>query len=138
MKEVQFEIYQWLVPIIGIYFIARTILQFARKKRTVRSTAIWLLFWITLILFAMVPNETSHKIAKILGFASNINAVIFVALGVLFLLAFYLSATMEKMEIQLTELVRQLAIRDYYKNMDEEEVSKIKAEINKINEEINE
>jgi len=133
-----FEIYQVLVAVIGFYFISRTILQFARKKRTVRSTAIWLFFWITLILFSLVPSMITEKIGEMLGFKDYVNAIIFIGLGILFLFVFYLSATLEKMEIQITELIRQLAIRDYYRNMDDKEVAKIEAQIKKINQEITE
>jgi len=70
----------------------------------------WILFWGTIILLAIIPNEVSFRLAEVLGIKSNINAIIFAALGLLFLFVFYLSATIEKLEIQLTELVRKQAI----------------------------
>lgn len=108
----QLEIYQWLVPIIGIFYITRTFLQFRRNKRSITSTVVWTVFWIVIMLLAIIPNEVSFKIAHMLGFKSNINAVIFVALGLLFLFVFYLSALVEKLERQLTGLVRALALKE--------------------------
>lgn len=106
----QFEIYQWLVPIIGAFFIFRTVKGFLKGRRSAGSTVIWLVFWSTILLLAIVPNEISYKLAGILGFKSNINAVIFVALAMLFLFVFYLSSTIERLENQLTELSRKIAI----------------------------
>lgn len=106
----QLEIYQWLVPLISIFFITRTIIQFYRKRRTVSSTVIWIIFWGVLILLAIIPNELSVGLAQALGIKSNINAIFFVAMGLIFLFIFYLSAIVEKLEIQLTELVRKQAI----------------------------
>ena len=74
--------------------------------------AVWVIFWLTIMLLAVVPNEISFKIADLLGFKSNVNAIIFVALGLLFLLVFYLSSTIERLENQITELVRKMALED--------------------------
>lgn len=106
----KFEIYQWLVPLIGLFYIGRTLYQFRQNKRGVTSTVLWSVFWGTIIVLAVIPNPVSFKIASLLGFKSNINAVIFVALGWLFLLVFYLSTTIDRLEKQMTELVRKLAI----------------------------
>jgi len=104
------EIYQWLVPLICFFFLVRTGLQYSRKRRTIISTIIWFTFWITTMILAIIPNEISDSIAKILGFKSNINAIIFVALGFLFLIIFYLSSTIERLETKITNLIRKQAI----------------------------
>jgi len=62
------------------------------------------------MILAIIPNEISDSIAKILGFKSNINAIIFVALGFLFLIIFYLSSTIERLETKITNLIRKQAI----------------------------
>lgn len=108
----QFEIYQWLVPLIGAFYILRIVIQFRANKRSVTSLLVWLVFWVTIIILAIIPNPVSFKIANLLGFKSNINAVIFVALGWLFLLIFYLSSTIDRLERQMTELIRKLAIQE--------------------------
>jgi len=111
-NRMQIEIYQWLVPLIGLIYIFRTVRQYLRKKRSVRNMAVWVIFWLTIILLAIVPNEISFKIADLLGFKNNVNAIIFVALGLLFLLVFYLSSTIERLENQITELVRKMALEE--------------------------
>jgi len=62
------------------------------------------------MILAVIPNEISDSIARILGFKSNINAIIFVALGMLFLFVFYLSSTIERLEAKITQLIRKQAI----------------------------
>ncbi|MEK7253442.1 MAG: DUF2304 family protein [Bacteroidota bacterium] len=114
------EIYQWLVPLIGIFYIARTIIQYRKNKRSATSLVVWSIFWGTIVVLALIPNPVSFKIAEVLGFKSNINAVIFVALGWLFLLVFYLSSTIDRLERQLTELVRKIAIQDVEKEKAEQ------------------
>jgi len=70
----------------------------------------WLIFWSVIAVLAVVPHEFSVRIAGWLGFASNINAIIFIALAFVIILSFYLSSKLDTLERKVTELVRQLAL----------------------------
>lgn len=85
---------------------------------------IWLLFWVTISILAIVPDMISTNIAELLGFKSNINAVIFVALGFLYLFMFYVTAIVEKLEKQMTEVVRELALENQKLKEDLAEIKK--------------
>ncbi len=85
---------------------------------------IWLLFWVTISILAIVPDLVSTNIADLLGFKSNINAVIFVALGFLYLFMFYITAIVEKLEKQMTEVVRELALENQRLKEDLAEIKK--------------
>jgi hypothetical protein len=102
--------YQWLVPIISLFFIYRIISQFKANKRLLIGTLLWVAFWILIAFLGIFPDFVSISIAEYLGFRDHINAVIFVALGFLFLMTYYQSSTIENLEKQLTELVRKLAL----------------------------
>jgi len=106
------EFYQWLVPLLAIYYSVKIYRQYVKKQRLIRSTVIWLVFWIVISFLALVPHDTSVSLANILGFKDNINAVIFIALAVLFLFNMFFTATIEKLEKQMTEVVRKLAIEN--------------------------
>lgn len=110
--QMQFEIYQWLVPLVSAFYLSRTILQLVQDKRSLPSGLLWIFLWVTIIVLAVIPNPVSVKIASLMGFKSNINAIIFVALGWLFLLVFYLSSSIDRLERQLTTLVRRIAIAE--------------------------
>ena len=70
----------------------------------------WLGFWSLIAVLAVVPHEFSSQVADWLGFASNINAIIFIALAFVIILSFYLSSKLDTLERKVTELVRQLAL----------------------------
>lgn len=103
------EIYQWVVPLISIFFIVRTVLQYQAMRRTFRGLIIWIVFWSCLAIFAFVPNAASHKLAEVTGIKDNVNAIIFIGLGILFFLIFSLTSTVDRLERQITELVREIA-----------------------------
>jgi len=93
------------------------------------GTIIWVSFWIILSLLAMLPDTISFSIAESLGLKSNINAVIFVWLGFLFIMTYYQSSTIERLERQMTELIRKVALDkqeklDLQKKLDEQQSSK--------------
>ncbi len=112
----EFRFFQWLVPLLSLFYIIRTVRQYAQGKYSPRNTVIWIIFWVSIAMLAIMPDEIPNRIAKALGFKDHINAVIFVALGLLFLMVFYLSAAMNRIENQLTDLVRQLALEEALKN----------------------
>lgn len=119
------QFYQWLVPILSLFFIYRLISQYKNNKRLLVGTLLWVFFWVVVALLGIFPDFISFGIADYLGFKDNINAVIFVALGFLFLMTYYQSATIENLENQLTNLVRKMAM-DKQKELEElkEESSK--------------
>jgi len=108
--KVQLEIYQWLVPIIAIYFIIRTFNNYKTGKYSLRNTVIWIVFWTSIMLVALLPDTIPNSIAKGLGFKDHINAIIFVALGILFIMVFYLSTAINRIEDKLTDIIRKLAL----------------------------
>lgn len=110
------EIYQWLVPLVALVYMTRVILQYRRRRRLFTSTFFWIVFWVAISALAIVPNQISQGIANLLGFKSNVNAIIFVALGFLFSIVFYLSAAVERLERQMTDLIRKIALENATKN----------------------
>lgn len=121
------QFYQWLVPILSLFFIYRLVSQYKANKRLLIGTLLWTIFWILIAILGIFPDFVSFGIAEYLGFRDNINAVIFVALGFLFLMSYYQSSTIESLEKQMTELVRKLAIE---KQKEEERIRKKKSESN--------
>ncbi len=121
-----FDIYRFVVPLIAVAYIFRIINQYQGKTRGIKSTVFWTMFWIAVTALALIPNQVSFKLAEIFGFRSNVTAIIFVALGLLFIFIFYLSNTIEKMEKHINTLTREMAYyqkehRKLLKAIDEKE-----------------
>lgn len=95
---------------IAIYYIIRTFKQYRIGKYSPRNTVLWVGFWIGLMFLALLPDTIPNSIARGLGFKDHINAIIFVALGFLFLMVFHLSAAVNRIEDKMTTLVRKIAL----------------------------
>ena len=118
-----FELYQIIVPLISLAFLARIGVQYVNRKRNIFSSVVWSIFWGTIAILAFAPHILSTFLADVLGFRDNVHAVLFIALGLAFLIIFYLSSVIDKLENQLTNLVRTLAIYETDKKEAEQEVA---------------
>lgn len=106
------EIYQFIAPAIAVYYIYKIFKNVRSGRRSVFGTLLWLGFWILITILSITPHELSTQLARLLGFKDNVNTIIFIALAFLIVLSFYLSSRTEKLEKDLTELVRQVSIRE--------------------------
>lgn len=106
------EIYQFIAPTISIYYIFRIFRNIKTGKSFVFSSFLWLMFWLLITVLSIMPHELSTELASLFGFKDNVNTIVFIALAFLIVLSFYLSSRTEKLEKNLTELVRQLALKE--------------------------
>ena len=104
------EIYQFIAPALALYYIYRLTVELKQRKKFLFTNIVWLGFWTVIAILGVVPHEFSMSVAGWLGFASNINAIIFIALAFLIILSFYLSGRVDSLERKITELVRQIAL----------------------------
>lgn len=104
------EVYQFIAPALSVYYIYRIAVELRLRRKFIFTNVIWLGFWAVIAVLAIVPHEFSTQLANLLGIKSNINAIIFVSLAFVIVLAFYLSAKIETMDRKITDLVRQLAL----------------------------
>lgn len=68
------------------------------------------LFWLSVAIFALFPDFFSRKIARLFGIKSNINAIIFFCLGLIFFFQYKLFFLIKKQQIALTALTRKIAL----------------------------
>jgi hypothetical protein len=104
------ELYQIIVPVICLGFIWFSFKNFRSSEITIWTFVFWMIFWVFILLIALFPDQITDFIANVLGFKSNINALIFLALGILFFMNFRLIQIINKLERRITELIRSDAL----------------------------
>ena len=109
----EFRIFQIIVPLIALFFATGLVLRYRKSKITIYEMAIGISFWLSALLVALFPDFFSVKIAQLFGIESNVNAIIFFCIGLLFFIQFKMYFVIRKQEKNLTELTRKLALANY-------------------------
>lgn len=88
------------------------IVELRQRRKFVITSGIWLFFWLIITALAVAPDAVSGRIAEFVGFRSNVSAALFMVSGFLVVISFYLSSRVIALERQVTQLVRNLAIKE--------------------------
>ena len=106
------EIYQIIVPLVSLGIIFSLVGRLWRSRASPQETAVGVLFWGSVGVFALFPDYFSNLIARIFGIKSNINAVIFFCLGLIFFFQYKLFFMFKRQQMALTELTRKIALKN--------------------------
>ena len=104
-----------LIQIILVFFFVLAIgavwSKFRRADLRLGMVIFWTIFWILAGVVVVVPDSTM-SLARILGVGRGVDAIIYLALAMLFYLFFKNTVQLEKMNRDLTKVTRALALRD--------------------------
>jgi hypothetical protein len=110
-----FSLYQLLVPAFALCMVTKAVCRFQRHDLSTRELILWLVVWTGVSLVSIFPDFSMLWLSRFTGIKSGFNALIFFALVVLIYGLLQLYIKLEKHERNLTELVRNLALKDFEK-----------------------
>jgi len=100
---------QILIILFIAYVVFRTTKRFVKKDITLREYLIWLTFWILVGAATLVPQKTDI-IAQAVGVERGADLLFFVSIIALFFIVFKIIVKLEKIERDITAVVRNTAI----------------------------
>lgn len=112
----ELAIYQILTPLLSLVMIMRTISFFRRDQRTFREVVVNTFFWGCVIAISLFPDFFVVFIERYTGLKSGVTGILFLAVLILGLLVIHLLHENEKRSIEITKIVRHLAINEKDKN----------------------
>lgn len=99
-----------LIVFAGFGFGA-AVSRFRRGGLSRPHLVLWSLLWISVIAVVIRP-ESASSLARSLGVGRGADVVVYLSIAALFYLQFRLFGRLEDHERQITELTRELALRD--------------------------
>lgn len=114
-------IYQYIGIIIGIIGIIYTFIRFRESKMSLGMLIIWSLIWIILIILSIFPTATGF-FANLTGIGRGLDVILILGLIGCYYLIFRIYNMIEKMEQEITHLVREMAL--HRKSIEEDDDKK--------------
>jgi len=109
----------YLIQILAIIFclfaIWRLTMRFRRREVKWTEFLSWLIFWFAVGIAFIIPDSLT-RLANILGIGRGADLVLYVAVVVLFYLIFRIFVRLEKMERNITKVVRDKALENMENN----------------------
>lgn len=102
------EILQVIIILVGLYGIKKVIEnnKFNKKKKI-----IWFSIWGGIVLAGFTPELTS-KVANIFGVTRGSDIILYLGILFLFYLVFLLFTKIDELNIQITKIVRKIALNE--------------------------
>ena len=100
--------------IFALLALSAIITVWQKKQKTLlgkKATYFWILFWLVLAVVVFWPNST-QILAEYIGIGRGVDLVIYVSIACIFYLIFRMNLKIEGLKRDLTEVVRDKAIRD--------------------------
>lgn len=105
-------IQQIIAIAIIIFFVYRLVVQKNKNNLSQTEFLMWVLFWLFSILVILFIKKIDSFVA-FLGFSSaGINVILYLAIAFLFYLLFRIRIKMEKIEKEITSLVRKISLEN--------------------------
>ncbi|EKE24947.1 MAG: hypothetical protein ACD_5C00347G0004 [uncultured bacterium] len=104
-------VFRILVAIFSLSFFIAGLLKFMKghRSQTFFKFFVNCIIWISIAYLAIFPNSV-HVISKQLGFGESLNTFIFIGFIVVFSILFKLINVIERMEHNISEIVRKEAL----------------------------
>lgn len=99
----------------SVFAIVRTIRQFQKGTLPANWLSLWVFFWIGVSIVVLLP-QTTDLLARLTGVGRGADVVVYSAIPALFYLVFRLYVKMEKIEREITTLVRKNALEKIQKD----------------------
>jgi len=104
---------RWVLIILSVIMIFDRSSKFMKKElgQTLFKLILSILIWGVVLVISIYPTF-AYYIAKKLGMGENLNTLIFFGFVIVFMLIFKIFSVVERIEMQITEIVRTVAIRE--------------------------
>lgn len=112
--------YALLVPVIAVLAILWLFIRVRNGKNTIGSLLVWIVLWVFLALFALVP-EISSFFANLFGITRGLDFIVIVVFAVMAYIIFRLYNKVDKLENNFNKIIKEIALANEISLSDDEE-----------------
>ncbi|MCD5383027.1 DUF2304 family protein [Candidatus Gracilibacteria bacterium] len=108
-------IYKIIIPVIALIFVLRGIFLWLKGKKTWREIIFWTFFWGFFGFLGAYP-QSIEIFAQITGIQDSVKAFFLLIIMILFFIILHMFMKIEKLDRDLTKIIRKFSIEDSEKN----------------------
>ena len=97
---------QIILVIFFLFAITKVVGRFRAGELRISEMILWIIFWIIAGVIVITPNSTFY-LAHLAGVSRGADLVVYVALVLLFFMIFKLMVKIEKIDREITKIVRK-------------------------------
>jgi len=101
---------QIVALIAAVFFIARVLVLWRSKKINTKSAFFWFLIWAG-VLFVAFATPVIDALSRPIGVGRGIDMIVYLSVLCLFYMVFRLYTKIDKLEQEITRLVREIALK---------------------------
>ena len=111
---------QILIVAFVLFALSRTVSRFREGSLTAIWLILWSSIWLAVAVAALLPQTTSW-FARLVGVGRGVDAVIYLSIIMLFYLVFRIFLRLQKIDHDITLVVREIGLRQSSGKPDKEE-----------------
>ena len=96
--------------VVAVIHIARILSLWKSKKVPGKTAVFWFLIWFA-VLFIVFATPAIDALSKPIGVGRGIDLVVYISILILFYIIFQLNMKVDKLEREITRLVRESALK---------------------------
>ena len=114
------RLFQIVTISIAAIFLIRVIYRLFIGRTDVYANLIYGIIWSVIFLLALFPDQIASRVANLFGIKNNINAILFLFLGLIIFLQLKMFNHMRRQEKSISTLFRKLAILEHDQEKNED------------------
>jgi len=99
-----------ILTIFVLFAWSRVVLRFRDRQINQKELAFWSCLWLIILIMVYVPGKTTY-LAHLIGMGRGFDAMVFIAIIALFYTIYRLYIKANETEQEITEIIRQMALR---------------------------
>lgn len=102
---------QIVIVAIAALAVGGALRRYFRRELPLRRLLAWTVVWAAATVVVLVP-ATSERLAAVLGVGRGVDVIIYLSVVTLFYLQFRLFAHLDRIERDITRIVREIALKE--------------------------
>lgn len=122
---------QYFLSFLILLIIYRVVIKWKQGILTSRDLIFWVGFWFVVGIIILLPEATSFM-ADLVGVGRGVDLIVYLSIVLIFYIIFQMTIKVEKIERNITKVVRTVAMKDEISGDKKQTTGETKSEVKNV------